>query len=66
MPYVNELIKIQLCETCAGEYKGKKNKAKVVISKYARGCLGHYVDLDTIKCIERVARSKNGTTQKER
>jgi hypothetical protein len=64
MPYVNEIIKIQLCETCAGEYKGKKNKAKVVISKYARGCLGHYVDLDTIKCLERVKGMKSANHER--
>lgn len=53
MPYAKKKCKIPLCKTCA-EYYGAKADAEIVVVDYAKECIAHYVDLDTIVCIKRI------------
>jgi hypothetical protein len=57
MPYKNSKIVIPLCKTDAKAYRATKD-ATIHIVNSAKECLAHYVDLDTITCLERKRKSK--------
>ena len=51
MPYAKKMCKIPLCKTCAIGYLPKAD-AEIVVVEYAKECIAHYVDLDTLTCLK--------------
>lgn len=65
MPYAKKKVEIPLCTTCAEAYNAKAD-AVIVVVEYAKECIAHYVDLDTITCLKKIGdKAHEGHGKKE-